>query len=138
MHEIACERCLVEADVSQFETALVNMVVNARDAMDGEGTLTVRVEGVSGMPSIRGHAGGTGRFVAVSLSDTGVGIAPTSSVQIFEPFFTTKEVGKGTGLGLSQVYGFAKQSGGDVAVESEVGRGTTFTIYLPRSRAGPE
>ena len=71
--------------------------------------------------------------MAISLSDTGVGIAPDRLVQIFEPFYTTKEVGRGTGLGLSQVYGFAKQSGGDVAVESEVGRGTTFTIYLPRT-----
>jgi PAS domain S-box-containing protein len=133
VHEITREGCLVEADVSQFETALVNMVVNARDAMDGEGLLTVRVEEVSGMPAIRGHRGGTGRFVAISLSDTGVGIAPARLVQIFEPFYTTKEVGRGTGLGLSQVYGFAKQSGGDVAVESEVGRGTTFTIYLPRT-----
>jgi CheY-like chemotaxis protein len=109
------------------------MVVNARDAMDGEGTLTVRVEEVSGMPAIRGHRGGTGPFVAISLSDTGVGIAPDRLVQIFEPFYTTKEVGRGTGLGLSQVYGFAKQSGGDVAVESELERGTTFTIFLPRA-----
>ena len=135
-HEIACERCLVEADASQFETALINMVVNARDAMDGEGTLTVRVEEVSGMPAIRGHRGGSGPFVAVSLTDTGVGIAPDKLVRIFEPFFTTKEVGRGTGLGLSQVYGFAKQSGGDVAVESELGCGTTFTIYLPRTEQG--
>ena len=74
------------------------------------------------MPSIRGHAGGPGRFVAVSISDTGSGIPADRLNQIFEPFFTTKEVGKGTGLGLSQVYGFAKQSGGDVAVESKVGR----------------
>jgi PAS domain S-box-containing protein len=131
--EIASETCLVEADASQFETALVNMAVNARDAMDGEGTLTVRIEELSKMPSIRGHAGAPGRFVAVSITDTGVGIPANKLAQIFEPFFTTKEVGKGTGLGLSQVYGFAKQSGGDVAVESEVGRGTTFTLYLPRT-----
>ncbi|MGO4526009.1 PAS domain-containing protein [Microvirga sp. 2MCAF35] len=130
--EITGERCLIEADMSQFETALVNMVVNARDAMNGEGKLTVRVDEVSGVPAIRGHRGGMGPFVAVSLTDTGVGIAPDELIRIFEPFFTTKEVGKGTGLGLSQVYGFAKQSGGDVSVESEVGRGTTFTLYLPR------
>ncbi|MBA1156026.1 GAF domain-containing hybrid sensor histidine kinase/response regulator [Microvirga mediterraneensis] len=130
--EMASEHCLIEADMSQFETALVNMVVNARDAMNGEGTLTVRVAEASGVPAIRGHRGGTGSFVAVSLTDTGAGIAPDELVRIFEPFFTTKEIGKGTGLGLSQVYGFAKQSGGDVAVESEVGRGTTFTLYLPR------
>jgi PAS domain S-box-containing protein len=131
--DIAREPCLVEADASQFETALINMAVNARDAMDGEGALAVRVWEVSKMPAIRGHRGGAGRFVAVSLSDTGAGIAPDKIGQIFEPFFTTKEVGKGTGLGLSQVYGFAKQSGGDVAVESRVGQGTTFTLYLPRA-----
>jgi len=134
--DITCERCFVEADVTQFETTLVNMAVNARDAMDGEGTLRVHVDSLSKMPSIRGHAGGPGRFVAVSISDTGSGIAADQLVHIFEPFFTTKEIGKGTGLGLSQVYGFAKQSGGDVAVESTVGQGTTFTLYLPRTERG--
>jgi CheY-like chemotaxis protein len=110
----------------------VNMAVNARDAMNGEGTLRVHVDAMADMPSIRGHAGGRGSFVAVSVSDTGSGIPADQLGQIFEPFFTTKEVGKGTGLGLSQVYGFAKQSGGDVAVESELGKGTTFTLYLPK------
>ncbi|HKG76962.1 MAG TPA: PAS domain-containing protein [Beijerinckiaceae bacterium] len=131
--EISEDVCLVEADVSQFETALVNMAVNARDAMNGEGTLTIRIAGVSEIPAIRGHSGAPGRFVAVSIADTGVGIPKDKHTQVFEPFFTTKEVGKGTGLGLSQVYGFAKQSGGDVTVESQVGRGTTFTLYLPRT-----
>ena len=126
------EPCLVEADASQFETALVNMAVNARDAMNGEGVLTIGVEGLAAVPAIRAHAGGAGAFVAVRIGDTGCGIEADKLSQIFEPFYTTKEVGKGTGLGLSQVYGFAKQSGGDVAVESEVGRGTTFTLYLPR------
>jgi PAS domain S-box-containing protein len=135
--EVACEGCLVEADASQFETAVVNMAVNARDAMEAGGTLTMRVEAVPRMPAIRGHAGGGRAFVAVSLADTGAGISPDALARIFEPFFTTKEVGRGTGLGLSQVYGFAKQSGGDVAVESEVGRGTTFTLYLPRAERGP-
>jgi PAS domain S-box-containing protein len=134
--DIACERCFAEADVTQFETALVNMAVNARDAMNGEGTLRVHVEALSRMPSIRGHAGGRGKFVAVSMADTGSGIPADKLAQIFEPFFTTKEVGKGTGLGLSQVYGFAKQSGGDVAVESTIGQGTTFTLYLPRTERG--
>ncbi|WP_375410389.1 PAS domain S-box protein [uncultured Methylobacterium sp.] len=134
--DLAPEPCFVKADVSQFETALVNMAVNARDAMDGEGTLTVAVGEVMAMPPIRGHGGGPGRFVAVSLTDTGSGMPVDQMVQIFEPFFTTKELGKGTGLGLSQVFGFAKQSGGDVAVESEVGRGTTFTLYLPWAPAG--
>ena len=86
------------------------------------------------MPPVRGHAGNSSPFVAVSLTDTGSGIPVDKLANVFEPFFTTKEVGKGTGLGLSQVYGFAKQSGGDVAVESEVGRGTTFTLYLPRAQ----
>jgi PAS domain S-box-containing protein len=136
--DTACDPCFVEADVVQFETALVNMAVNARDAMNGEGILTVRVNALAEMPSIRGHAGSPGRFVAVSISDTGSGIPAEQLGQIFEPFFTTKEVGKGTGLGLSQVYGFAKQSGGDVAVESQLGEGTTFTLYLPKiEREGP-
>lgn len=129
--DAACHRCFAEADVVQFETAVVNMVVNARDAMNGEGTLRVHVDAHAQMPPIRRHAGGAGKFVAVSISDTGSGIPADQLGQIFEPFFTTKEIGKGTGLGLSQVYGFAKQSGGDVAVASELGKGTTFTLYLP-------
>ncbi|MGU3538908.1 ATP-binding protein [Methylobacterium sp. A54F] len=127
--------CFIRCDRSQFETALVNMAVNARDAMDGEGTLTLRLACARPLPPIRGHAGSRSHFVSVSLTDTGCGIAPDRIGRIFEPFFTTKEVGKGTGLGLSQVFGFAKQSGGDVDVESEVGRGTTFTLYLPQVEA---
>ncbi|MFK5595677.1 ATP-binding protein [Methylobacterium sp. HMF5984] len=122
---------LVRADVNQFETAVVNAAVNARDAMDGVGTLTMRVLAGQPMPSIRGHGGSRGPFVAISLTDTGSGIPPGVLGRIFEPFFTTKAVGRGTGLGLSQVFGFAKQSGGDVDVASEVGVGTTFTLYLP-------
>ncbi|WP_255722403.1 GAF domain-containing protein [Lichenibacterium dinghuense] len=129
--DLSAEPCHVRADASQFETALVNMAVNARDAMDGEGTLTLRVHDGGRLPPIRGHAGSAAAFVAVSLTDTGTGIPADRIGQIFEPFFTTKGVGKGTGLGLSQVFGFAKQSGGDVDVSSEVGRGTTFTLYLP-------
>ncbi|WP_206667639.1 PAS domain-containing sensor histidine kinase [Muricoccus nepalensis] len=106
------KNCYVQADPSQFETALVNLAVNARDAMDGEGRLTFKVKQTSSVPPTRGHAGAPGDFVAVSVSDTGSGISPEMLDRIFEPFFTTKEVGKGTGLGLSQVYGFAKQSGG--------------------------
>nr|WP_244025903.1 ATP-binding protein [Methylobacterium sp. J-048] len=128
------EPCCIEADVSQFETALVNLAVNARDAMDGEGTLSLRIQCGTGMPAIRSHRADTGTYVAVSVSDTGCGIAPELVERIFEPFFTTKEVGKGTGLGLSQVFGFAKQSGGNVGVESATGRGTTFTIYLPHAQ----
>jgi len=125
--------CRVRADVSQFETAMVNLAVNARDAMDGEGTVTIRLRCDAEMPSIRGHGPGTGKFVAVSLADTGTGIAADDLERIFEPFFTTKDIGKGTGLGLSQVFGFAKQSGGDVDVESVQGKGSTFTLYLPQA-----
>jgi CheY-like chemotaxis protein len=104
--------------------------------MEGDGTLTVRVEEFPTAPATGGDRPGKGPFVAVSVADTGSGIPPESLPHIFEPFFTTKGVGKGTGLGLSQVYGFAKQSGGDVGVESEVGRGTTFTLYRPRAAHG--
>ncbi|KQP61227.1 ATP-binding protein [Methylobacterium sp. Leaf108] len=123
--------CFVEADLNQFETALVNMTVNARDAMDGIGTLVIRLSSQGDIPSVRSPATGKGPFAAVSLTDTGSGIPEDRICRIFEPFFTTKEVGKGTGLGLSQVFGFTRQSGGDIAVESVPGAGTTFTLYLP-------
>ena len=128
--------CFVCADVSQFETALVNMAVNARDAMNGEGRLTLHLEASLPLPGIRGHAASQNHFVAVSVIDTGSGIPADQLPRIFEPFFTTKEVGKGTGLGLSQVFGFTKQSGGDVDVRSTVGEGTTFTLYLPEEKTG--
>ncbi|TGD96215.1 PAS domain-containing protein [Methylobacterium nonmethylotrophicum] len=130
--EIPHAPCHVRVDPSQFETALVNLAVNARDAMTGEGTLALGLACDRPLPSIRGHAGAPGPFAALSVSDEGAGIAPEFLARIFEPFFTTKEVGKGTGLGLSQVIGFAKQSGGDVDVASDVGRGTVFTLYLPQ------
>ena len=127
--------CNVHADPSQFDTALVNLAVNARDAMDGAGRITLAVRSVPELPARRSHGARAGGHVAVSLSDTGSGIAPDQLERIFEPFFTTKGVGKGTGLGLSQVIGFAKQSGGDVMVESALGQGTTFTLYLPCATA---
>ena len=125
--------CFLNADPSQFDTALVNMAVNARDAMDGEGQLTICVRAVDEMPAIRTHRPVAGAYVAISITDTGCGIAPDRQERIFEPFYTTKGVGQGTGLGLSQVFGFAKQSAGEIRVESRVGRGTTFTLYLPRT-----
>ncbi|MGU3540803.1 ATP-binding protein [Methylobacterium sp. A54F] len=137
VRDLPAQTCFVHADLSQFETALVNMAVNARDAMDGEGTLSVGLVCGVPMPVIRGHAGAPGPFAAVSLTDTGAGIRPEHLARIFEPFFTTKEVGKGTGLGLSQVFGFTKQSGGDVEVTSAPGHGTTFTLYLPAVEAEP-
>ncbi|WP_345894343.1 hybrid sensor histidine kinase/response regulator [Lichenifustis flavocetrariae] len=125
--------CYVDADPSQFDTALVNLSVNARDAMDGEGQLTIAVTTATSVPAMRSQPPIDGDFVVVALSDTGSGIAAADLERIFEPFFTTKGVGQGTGLGLSQVIGFVKQSGGEVTVESEVGRGTTFSLYLPRT-----
>lgn len=133
--DTSCGTCHVEADPTQFETALVNMAVNARDAMNGAGRLTIHVEARTAVPAIRGHGAADGPFVSVSVSDTGIGIPADKLGHIFEPFYTTKEVGKGTGLGLSQVYGFAKQSGGEVDVESTPGEGTRFVLYLPRVEA---
>ncbi|HSY54939.1 MAG TPA: ATP-binding protein, partial [Bradyrhizobium sp.] len=124
----------VKVDVSQFEQVIVNLAVNARDAMPDGGKLTVRTANVSaeeskhlaykGMPSAE--------YVRIDVTDTGTGISPEIVDKIFEPFFSTKEVGKGTGLGLSTVYGIVKQTGGFVYVDSEPGQGTSFRIFLPR------
>ena len=130
--------CFILVDLNQFETALVNLAVNARDAMSGEGTLSLGVTCNAVLPSIRGHIGSGDNFAAIRVTDTGMGIQPDQLARIFEPFYTTKEVGKGTGLGLSQVLGFAKQSGGDVDVSSSPGEGTTFTLYLPQVEADRE
>ena len=127
------EPYFIMADRSQFDAAIVNLTVNARDAMDGEGTLTITTGPVSGIPAVRSHPPVVGDFIAVNISDTGRGIPKEVQGRIFEPFFTTKGVGQGTGLGLSQVIGFAKQSGGDIRVNSSEGEGATFTLYLPRA-----
>jgi PAS domain S-box-containing protein len=123
------------ADVAQFETALINLAINARDAMDNDGCLTISVKTVDRIPSLRAQPPRAGNFISISVRDNGSGIPAENLAVIFEPFFTTKEVGKGTGLGLSQAFGFAKQSGGDIAVTSTLGRGATFTIYLPQATA---
>jgi two-component system NtrC family sensor kinase len=123
--------CFINADAGQFETALINMAVNARDAMGGAGRLTITVRAVAELPGPAVLPESPLGYVAVSVDDTGVGIPQEQIGRIFEPFFTTKEIGQGTGLGLSQVFGFAKQSGGEVMVASEVGKGSTFTLYLP-------
>ncbi|AVT79874.1 hybrid sensor histidine kinase/response regulator [Rhodopseudomonas palustris] len=123
------------ADVGQFETALVNLAVNGRDAMNGEGRLSIALRRVDEIPPVRSQPARPGEFVAISVTDSGSGIAPTNLDVIFEPFFTTKEVGRGTGLGLSQAFGFAKQSGGEISVHSTLGEGATFTIYLPQAQA---
>ncbi|KTW03419.1 ATP-binding protein [Sphingomonas sanguinis] len=116
--------CRAHVDRSQLDTAIVNMAVNARDAMAGQGRLTIRVKSEAEAVSER--------QVRIAITDTGEGIPPERLDQIFEPFFTTKRLGAGTGLGLSQVFGFARQSGGDVHVVSEPGEGATFTLLLPQ------
>ncbi|MBR0788842.1 PAS domain S-box protein [Bradyrhizobium manausense] len=133
--EIDDADCFTVADIAQFETALINLAINARDAMEGEGCLTISVRKVQGIPHLRAQSARGGDYVAISVADTGSGIAPENIDAIFEPFFTTKEVGKGTGLGLSQAFGFAKQSEGDIAVTSTAGQGATFTIYLPQAQS---
>ena len=127
--------CFAKADLSQFETALVNLAVNARDAMNATGQLTIKVQDADSVPAGPGRGHRSGDFVAISVADTGCGIASEKLEAIFEPFYTTKEVGKGTGLGLSQVFGFTKQSGGEVAVRSQLGSGSVFTLYLPRAES---
>ena len=127
--------CFARADISQFETALVNLAVNARDAMNAKGRLTLKVHAVDSAPAGAGHDGRPGDFIAISMADTGCGIAHDKLETIFEPFYTTKEVGKGTGLGLSQVFGFTKQSGGEVEVTSALGAGSVFTLYLLRAQS---
>ena len=138
LYDIPDESTPVMADPSQFDTAIVNMAVNARDAMNGEGQLTISVRVASELPALRSHPALHRPHVAISIADTGTGIPTDQLERIFEPFFTTKGVGHGTGLGLSQVFGFAKQSVGDVGVESVVGQGTTFTLYLPLASRGDE
>ncbi|MDP9412648.1 MAG: ATP-binding protein, partial [Pseudomonadota bacterium] len=132
------ERLFTRVDVNQFETALMNLLINARDAVQGEGRIAVTVAEAHSLPTLRGEAGRPGDFIIITVSDTGAGIASEQIDQIFEPFFTTKEVGRGTGLGLSQVYGFARQSGGNVEVRSRVGEGASFSIYLPRSASASD
>ncbi|CCC96290.1 C4-dicarboxylate-specific signal transduction histidine kinase [Azospirillum baldaniorum] len=121
------------ADPDAMEVALLNLAVNARDAMPDGGALTIMAENRA-LPERRGDDTGlSGDFVALAVRDTGTGIPPEHLRRIFEPFFTTKPDGKGTGLGLSQVFGFARQSGGTVTVTSTAGAGTTVTLYLPRA-----
>ena len=120
----------VKVDLAELELAIVNIAVNARDAMPNGGVFALTAENVT-VNNSSGQDGQNGDFVAVEFGDSGTGIPPDLLSKIFDPFFTTKEVGKGSGLGLSQVYGFAHQSGGTVRAESKVGLGTAVTIYLP-------
>lgn len=125
-------RALVDA--TQFEMAVMNLAINARDAMGG-GVIRIEARNVPADAPDRPASLPPGLFVAVSVNDTGTGMSPETLDKAFEPFFTTKERGKGTGLGLSQVFGFAKQSGGDVRISSRVGVGTTVELFLPRASA---
>lgn len=122
----------IYVDPHQLENAIVNLAVNARDAMDGRGLLRISTQNVKLSASQVGDVQ-AGDYVKIGVTDTGCGMPPDVLERAFEPFFTTKPVGKGTGLGLSQIFGFAHQSGGEVGIESEVGRGTTVSIYLPRT-----
>jgi PAS domain S-box-containing protein len=124
----------VRADKSELELALVNLAVNARDAMPDGGRLTISAENVE-LRAGEIPGGSAGEAVALTVADTGSGIPAELLSRVVEPFFTTKDPDKGTGLGLTQVYGFARQSGGNVQIASEVGYGTKVTIYLPRSRS---
>ncbi len=125
----------VECDISELELALLNISVNARDAMPGGGLLRIDGRNLTLPDASAPETKLVGAFVALTLTDTGTGIAPPILERVFEPFFTTKEVGKGTGLGLSQVRGFADQIGGTVTIKSELGKGTAVTLYLPRASA---
>ncbi|UTD29245.1 PAS domain-containing sensor histidine kinase [Bradyrhizobium sp. WD16] len=128
--DVASDPWPVTVDPSEFQTALVNLVVNARDAMAGGGIVDIR----AGNAQLK-EENLSGDFVAITVADSGAGIPPDVIDRVFDPFFTTKPVGKGTGLGLSQVHGFVHQAGGTVRLESEFGKGTSVTILLPRSEA---
>ena len=125
---------IVLADADTLDNVVINLVVNARDALSSGGVIHVRtaLERRQGESDIA-----DGEYVLISVTDNGSGIAPDVLEKVFEPFFTTKPVGRGTGLGLSMVYGFVRQSGGAVRIQSEVGRGTSVTLLLPSSASGP-
>ncbi|MGH6814868.1 MAG: ATP-binding protein, partial [Hyphomicrobiaceae bacterium] len=127
----------VKADRTQFGQVVINLAVNARDAMPGGGRLTIRTRNFSERDSLKfePHGIATGEYVLIEVEDTGTGMTPDVMANIFEPFFTTKGVGKGTGLGLSTVYGIVRQTGGTIIPESTLGKGTTFRVYLPRYHA---
>jgi two-component system cell cycle sensor histidine kinase/response regulator CckA len=124
----------IKADVGQFEQAIINLAVNARDAMPDGGVLTIRTSNVGAEESARLQHKGMpiGEYVQLAVADTGTGIAPEIIDKIFDPFYTTKDIGKGTGLGLATVYGFIKQTGGFIYVDSELDKGATFRIFIPR------
>ena len=123
------------ADKTQIEVIILNLALNARDAMPAGGRLTISTANIDHVPTALSTDLSPGEYVAISVTDTGTGMPPEVKARAFEPFFTTKEQGRGTGLGLSQLYGFAKQSGGTARIESAEGQGTTVSMYLPRTNA---
>jgi signal transduction histidine kinase/CheY-like chemotaxis protein len=123
----------VEADPNQLEVAILNIAVNARDAMPNGGVITIRAENISQVEV----GGQTGDYVSLSVRDSGIGMDAATVQRVFEPFFTTKALGKGTGLGLSQVFGFSRACGGEVRIDSELGKGSIVTLLLPRSAGAP-
>jgi signal transduction histidine kinase/ActR/RegA family two-component response regulator len=130
---VAAQVWSVWVDPLQLENALLNLAVNARDAMDGSGRLEIAVDNVTLRPMEIGEAR-AGDYVRIAVTDNGCGMTPEVKERVFEPFFTTKPVGKGTGLGLSQIFGFIRQSDGEVAIDTAPGMGTTVSLYLPRGR----
>jgi signal transduction histidine kinase len=124
-----------QVDPSQFETAILNLALNSRDALGGGGRIMIETRNalIDQHHAPNDPEVSPGRYVVITVSDTGTGIAPAALARVFDPFFTTKEVGRGSGLGLSQVYGFVKAAGGHVKIDSQLGVGTTVTVYLPQA-----
>ena len=120
-------------DTAQLEHAILNLIINARDAMPNGGVVTIMTANVDLQGTEIGTEGLTGKFVQITVSDTGTGMSESVRLQAFDPFFTTKDVAENTGLGLSQVYGLVQQSGGVTRIELHIGRGTTVIMYLPHS-----
>ena len=123
----------VMIDATQLEFAILNLAINGRDAMPHGGRLTIATKNIQGSDRERPPGLPIADYVAISVSDSGTGMTPEIAAKAFEPFFSTKDIGKGTGLGLSQVLGFAQQSGGEVRIDTRLGKGTIVTLYLPRT-----